>query len=50
MNPIVLKPTSSPTISKDKTIENLSRALDKIKVVSAKFTENGKILVHVPNK
>ena len=28
----------------------MAQALDKIKVASAKVTENGRILVNVPNK
>ena len=47
---VVLKPTSNQTISKDQNNEKISQALDKIKVVSSKVTENGKILVNVPTK
>ena len=50
LSPIVLKPTSNQTLSKDQINEKMSQALDKIKVASAKFTENGKILVNVPTK
>ena len=31
-------------------MKKMSQALDKIKVASAKVTENGEILVNVPNK
>ena len=48
--PIVLKPTSNQTPSKDQINEKMSQALDKSKVASAKVTENGKILVNVPTK
>ena len=37
-SPIVLKPTSNQTISKDQINEKMSQALDKIKVASAKVT------------
>ena len=50
LSPIVLKPTSNQTLSKDQINEKMSQALDKIKVASAKVTENGKTLVNVPNK
>ena len=50
LSPIVLKPNSSQTLSKDQINEKISQALHKIKVACAKFTENRKILVNVPNK
>ena len=50
LSPIVLKPISSETLSKDQINEKMSQALVKIKVASAKFTVNGKILVNEVNK
>ena len=50
LSPIVLKPLSSQTLSKVQTNGKMSQALDEIKVAYAKVTENGKILVNVPNK
>ena len=50
LSPIVLKPNSKQTLSKDQINEKMSQALDKIKVASAKVTKNGKILVKVPHK
>ena len=50
LSPIIPKPTSSQTLSKDQINEKMSQALDKIKLASAKFTEIGKIFVNVPNK
>ena len=50
LSPIVLKPTSNQTLSKDQINETMSQPLDKIKVASAKVTEKGKILVNVLNK
>ena len=44
LSPIVLKPTSSQTLSLDQLNEKMSQALGKIKVASAKVTENGKKL------
>ena len=37
-----MKTTSNQTLSKDQNNEKISQALDKIKVDSAKVTENGK--------
>ena len=50
LSPVVLKPTSSQTFSKDQFNEKISQALDKIKVSSAKVTENRKKIVKLPNK
>ena len=50
LSPIVLKSTSNPTLAKDQINEKMSQGLDKIKVASAKITDNGKILLHIPNK
>ena len=50
LSPIVLKPTSNQTLSKEQINEKMSQALDKIKVASSKVTKNGKILMNVPNK
>ena len=46
----LLKPNSSQTISEHQINEKNYQALDKIKAENAKVTENGKILVYVPNK
>ena len=42
LSPIVLKPASSWTLSKDQINEKISHTLDQIKVASEKVTENGK--------
>ena len=42
LSPILLKPTSSQTLSKDQINETFSQALDKIKAATAKVIENGK--------
>ena len=46
---LVLKPTTSTQLCKDQITNQMSQALGKTKVSSAKVTDNGKIVVNIPN-
>ena len=46
---LVFKPTTNTKMSKDQIADKMSQALGKVKVTSAKVTENGKIVVNIPN-
>ena len=41
LSPIILKPTSNQTLSRDQINEKMSQALDKLKWLVSKGTENG---------
>lgn len=48
-SPLIFKPTSNTKMSKDQITDKMSQALGKVKVTSAKVTDNGKIVVNIPN-
>ena len=46
---LVLKPTQSSSMTKDQITDKMSHALGKLKVTSAKVSDNGKIVVNIPS-
>ena len=46
---LVHKPTTSTQLCKDQNTNQMSQALGKTKVSNAKVTDNGKIIVSIPN-